>query len=57
MLAHADQVLMWRYIAGDTTRPSSDRKAAKWALEYLNATQLPPGAPGLPGPQPLPVAF
>lgn len=39
--AHADQVLIWRHIAADPRRPAADRKAAKWALDHLNATPNP----------------
>lgn len=38
LAAHADQVLLWRQIAADSRRPPADRKAAKWALDLLNAT-------------------
>ena len=40
MRAHLDQVLMWRAIATDNRRPDADRRAARWALDHLNATPV-----------------
>lgn len=41
LLAHLDQVLMWREIAsGITGAPAKDRAAAALALEHLNATPV-----------------
>jgi hypothetical protein len=40
MLAHFDQVLEWRRIAADSTESARFRRAAKWALEQLNATPI-----------------
>lgn len=48
MRAHADQVLLWRHIAADPSRPQADRRAAKWALDLLNATPNLSPAHGLP---------
>lgn len=39
MAAHLRQVLAWRQIAADPSEPERFRKAAKSALEQLNATQ------------------
>lgn len=45
LLAHLDQVLMWRDIAsGITNAPAKDRAAAALALEHLNATPVGQGA-------------
>jgi hypothetical protein len=41
MEAHARQVLAWRLIAMDRNEPERFRKAARRALEHLNATPLP----------------
>lgn len=35
MRGHLDQVLQWRWIAGEATRPEGDRRAARWALDRL----------------------
>lgn len=40
MAAHARQVLVWRLIATDAARPEGDRRAARWALDLLNATPV-----------------
>lgn len=41
LLAHLDQVLMWREIAsGITGAPAKDRAAAALALQHLNATPV-----------------
>jgi hypothetical protein len=40
MRAHLAQVLEWRAIAFDTTQPERDRRAARWALDHLNATPI-----------------
>lgn len=40
MAAHARQVLAWRQIAADPTEPERFRKAARRALEHLNATPV-----------------
>lgn len=40
MVAHARQVLAWRLIAMDHNEPERFRKAARWALERLDATPL-----------------
>lgn len=48
LAAHADQVLLWRQIAADPSRPQADRRAAKWALDLLNATPNPAPAHDLP---------
>lgn len=46
LLAHMDQVLMWREIAsGITGAPARDRAAAALALEHLNATPVAPESP------------
>jgi hypothetical protein len=37
MLAHANQVLAWRLVAMDPAEPERLRKAARAALEFLNA--------------------
>lgn len=38
MAAHLQQVMEWRFMAADAGIPVSDRKAALWALNLLNAT-------------------
>lgn len=38
MAGHLRQVEQWRYMATDMGIPISDRKAALWALDLLNAT-------------------
>jgi hypothetical protein len=40
MRAHADQVLEWRRIAQDPSEKASNRLAAQWALDQLNATPV-----------------
>jgi len=40
MRAHMDQVGQWRVIATDPSRPEADRRAARWALDHLNASQI-----------------
>jgi hypothetical protein len=40
MTAHARQVLAWRLVAMDPNEPERFRKAARRALERLNATPL-----------------
>lgn len=40
MAAHARQVLAWRLIAMDPAEPERFRRAARRALEHLNATPL-----------------
>lgn len=40
MAAHARQVLAWRLVAQDHTEPERFRRAARRALEHLNATPL-----------------
>ena len=45
MEAHARQVLAWRLIAMDAAEPERFRRAARRALERLNATPLPEQAP------------
>lgn len=42
MTAHARQMLQWRFIATDPAEPERYRRAARRALDRLNAT--PPGA-------------
>lgn len=46
MTAHARQVLQWRFIATDPGEPEHFRRAARRALERLNATPLPDGSYG-----------
>lgn len=41
MLAHANQVLAWRLVATDHTEPERFRRAARRALEHLNAMPAP----------------
>lgn len=40
MAGHLRQVLEWRRIATDPSEPERFRKAARWALEQLNATEI-----------------
>jgi hypothetical protein len=40
MTAHARQVLAWRQVAADPGEPEKFRRAARWALEHLNATPI-----------------
>lgn len=40
ILGHYHQVHEWRRIAVSTAEPEKDRAAARWALEYLNATPV-----------------
>jgi hypothetical protein len=40
MGAHLAQVLEWRRVAADESEPERFRKAAQWALDALNATQV-----------------
>lgn len=40
MTAHARQVLAWRLVAMDPAEPERFRRAARWALEQLNATPI-----------------
>lgn len=39
-LGHYHQVLAWRRIATSADEPERFRRAARWALEYLNATPI-----------------
>lgn len=41
MEAHLRQVLAWRQVAGDPNEPERFRRAARRALEHLNATPVP----------------
>jgi hypothetical protein len=41
MAAHARQVLAWRQVAADPAEPERFRRAARRALEHLNATPIP----------------
>lgn len=40
ILGHYHQVHEWRRIAVSAAEPEKDRAAARWALEYLNATPV-----------------
>jgi hypothetical protein len=40
MGAHLDQVMEWRRVATDPSEPERFRKAAQWALDALNATEV-----------------
>jgi hypothetical protein len=40
MTAHARQVLAWRLVATDPSEPERFRRAARWAIEQLNATPI-----------------
>lgn len=40
MVAHARQVLAWRLVALDAAEPPRFRRAARWALQLLDATPL-----------------
>lgn len=40
ILGHYHQVHEWRRIEGSAAEPEKDRAAARWALEYLNASPV-----------------